>query len=194
MERNEEERAAWRASASNLPTESLVFIDECGSNCALRRMTTLALKGKRARASVPHNRDKNTTLIAALSLDGIGATLILEGSVNTTAFKLYAEQILAPVSMPGRSWSWTISRHRKAHESGRLARRKAVSFSSFPGIRLLSSSSKRRSPGSKHRCDEQEPELEKPGRSYGISVIYKRSSRSRGVSAWMVSALRISSS
>jgi hypothetical protein len=34
-ERNEEERAAWRENASRLPTESLVFLDECGSNIAL---------------------------------------------------------------------------------------------------------------------------------------------------------------
>ena len=34
-ERNEEERAVWRENASKLPTESLVFLDECGSNIAL---------------------------------------------------------------------------------------------------------------------------------------------------------------
>src|SRR5258708_9153176 len=84
-ERNEEERAAWRENANQLPTESLVFIDECGSNIALTPMYARAPKGERARGKVPRNRGKNTTLIAALSLEGMGAALILEGSANTTA-------------------------------------------------------------------------------------------------------------
>jgi DDE superfamily endonuclease len=102
-ERNEEERATWRANASKLPSESLIFIDESGSNMALTPLYARAPKGERARGSVPRNRGKNTTLIASLSLEGMGAALILEGSANTTAFELYVEQILAPVSMPGRS-------------------------------------------------------------------------------------------
>lgn len=95
-ERNEEERATWRENASKLPTENLVFIDECGSNIALTPLYARAPKGERARGSVPRNRGKNTTLIAALSLEGVGAAMILEGSANTTAFELYVEQILAP--------------------------------------------------------------------------------------------------
>jgi DDE superfamily endonuclease len=98
-ERNEEERAAWRENASQLPIESLVFIDECGSNIALTPLYARAPKGERARGSVPRNRGKNTTLIAALSLEGIGAALILEGSANTIAFELYVKQILAPTQL-----------------------------------------------------------------------------------------------
>jgi transposase len=87
-ERNEEERAAWREKANQLPTESLVFLDECGSNIALTSVYARAPKGERARASVPRNRGGNTTLIAALSLSGMGAAMILEGSANTMAFEL----------------------------------------------------------------------------------------------------------
>ncbi|HEV2580846.1 MAG TPA: hypothetical protein VGT44_08340, partial [Ktedonobacteraceae bacterium] len=48
-ERNEEERAAWRENASKLPTESLVFLDECGSNIALTPLYARAPKAERAR-------------------------------------------------------------------------------------------------------------------------------------------------
>lgn len=72
-ERNEEERAAWREEASQFPAEALVFIDECGSNIALTPLYARAPKGARAyRGNVPRNRGKNTTLIAALSLEGMG--------------------------------------------------------------------------------------------------------------------------
>jgi transposase len=48
-ERNEEERATWRANASKLPTESLVVIDETGSNIALTPLYARAPKGERKR-------------------------------------------------------------------------------------------------------------------------------------------------
>jgi hypothetical protein len=47
-ERNEEERAAWRETASSLPTDALVFIDETGSNIALTPLYARSPKGERA--------------------------------------------------------------------------------------------------------------------------------------------------
>ncbi len=38
-----------------------------------------------------------STLLAALSLQGMGEALILEGSADSIAFEIYIEQILAPV-------------------------------------------------------------------------------------------------
>ena len=67
---------AGRENVSKLPTEALVFLDECGSNIALTPLYARAPKGERARGSVPRNRGKNTTLIAALSLEGMGAAMI----------------------------------------------------------------------------------------------------------------------
>src|SRR5213078_3929431 len=72
-ERNEEERAAWRAEVSPLPAKQLVFVDECGSNIALTPLYARAPKGERAKGSAPRNRGKNTTLIAALTWSGMGA-------------------------------------------------------------------------------------------------------------------------
>ena len=59
-------------------------------------MYARAPRGERARANVPRNRGKNITLIAALTLEGMGAAFILEGSANATAFELYVEQVLVP--------------------------------------------------------------------------------------------------
>jgi DDE superfamily endonuclease len=116
-ERNEEQRAAWRENASKLPTEALVFLDECGSNIALTPLDARAPKGERARGSVPRNRGKNTTLIAALSLEGMGAAMILEGSTNTTAFEVYVEQVLAPTLQAGQI---VIMDNLQAHKSARV--------------------------------------------------------------------------
>jgi len=116
-ERNEEERAAWRENAGKLPTEDMVFLDECGSNIALTPLYARAPKGARARGSVPRNRGKNTTLIAALSLEGMGAALILEGSANTTGFEIYIEQVLAPSLHAGQI---VVMDNLQAHKSARV--------------------------------------------------------------------------
>jgi transposase len=73
-----------------------VFVDECGSNIALTPLYARAPKGQRATDHVPRNRGKNTTLIASLSLEGLGASMILEGAANAIAFEAYVEHILVP--------------------------------------------------------------------------------------------------
>jgi transposase len=95
-ERKEEERIQWREQAKELDPSKLVFLDESGSSIALTRVYARAPKGRRARGSLPRNRRKNMTLLASLSLSGIGETMILEGSANAQVFEIYLEQILAP--------------------------------------------------------------------------------------------------
>lgn len=95
-EQKEEERAAWREQAQALDAGKLVFIDECGSNIALTRLYARSPRGKRAYGTVPRNRRANITLLASLSLQGMGEALILEGPADGQAFEIYIEQILAP--------------------------------------------------------------------------------------------------
>jgi transposase len=42
------------------------------------------------------------TLIASLSLQGIGESLIMDGAANTELFEIYVEQMLAPSLEPGQ--------------------------------------------------------------------------------------------
>jgi transposase len=81
---------------------TLVVVDESGSNIGLTPLYAWAPRGERAYGSIPRNRGKNTTLIASLSLSGMGAAMILEGSTNASAFEVYVEQALAPSLAPGQ--------------------------------------------------------------------------------------------
>jgi transposase len=101
-ERKEEERRQWREHTKELDASQFVFLDESGSNIALTRLYGRAPKGKRAHGSIPRNRGKNMTLISSLSLQGLGASLILDGSANTEVFEIYVEQILAPSLQAGQ--------------------------------------------------------------------------------------------
>lgn len=101
-ERKEEARAAWREQMSGVDAKQLVVVDETGSNLGLTPLYGWALQGERAYGSAPRTYGKNTTLVAALSLQGMGAAMILEGPIDTLAFELYIEQILAPSLEPGQ--------------------------------------------------------------------------------------------
>lgn len=101
-ERKEEERSQWREQTQELDASKLVFLDESGANIALTRRYARAPKGKRACGSIPRNRGKNMTLMASLSLRGMGEALIVDGAANTEIFEIYIEQILAPSLEPGQ--------------------------------------------------------------------------------------------
>jgi hypothetical protein len=57
-----------------------VFVDESGFHTSMTRLRARAPKGKRAYGKVPRNRGKNTTLIAAIALEGaMGRPMTVEG-------------------------------------------------------------------------------------------------------------------
>jgi transposase len=100
-EQKEETRSAWRKQAQMFDASKLVFVDECGSHIALTRLYARSPKGKRAFGAIPRNRRANITLLASLSLQGMGEALILEGPADAPAFEVYIEQVLAPSLQAG---------------------------------------------------------------------------------------------
>jgi transposase len=86
----------------DVDAKRLIGVDECGSNIALTPLSARAPTGQRAPGSVPRHRGKNTTLLGSLSLSGIGACMIIEGSVNAAAFEASVEHILVPSLSAGQ--------------------------------------------------------------------------------------------
>jgi hypothetical protein len=54
----------------------------------------LALRGERAWGQAPTNRGKNTTLFAAMTHEGLLASMMVEGAANTEAFLTYLDELL----------------------------------------------------------------------------------------------------
>ena len=75
--------------AAEIDPGRLVFVDEMGVHTSLAPLYGYSAKGERVRLSVPRNRGKNTTLLAAMSLDGMGETLAVEGSTDRWVFEAY---------------------------------------------------------------------------------------------------------
>lgn len=102
-ERDEEARAAWRVQAGREQHDEWTFIDECATHIALTPLYARAPRGVRAVGKVPRNYGTKTTLIASLSLSGMGEAFLLEGAADGAAFELSIEQILAPSLHPGQT-------------------------------------------------------------------------------------------
>src|ERR671911_1149381 len=102
-ERDEEVRGLWRWLASHFDARRLVFVDESGFNTSMTRLYARAPRGKRAYGKVPRNRGKNTTLIAAITLQGaMGESMTVEGATDAEAFEAYVEHFLAPSLREGQ--------------------------------------------------------------------------------------------
>lgn len=94
----------------------MVFLDECGTHRALTRPYARAPRGERAVGTVPRNRGTVTTLLASLSLTGMGAAMTIEGGTDTAVFDTYVEQGLVPTLRPGQV---VVLDNVKAHQSTR---------------------------------------------------------------------------
>ena len=103
QERDEEARGLWRWLASDFDARRLVFVDESGFHTSMTRLYARAPKGKRAYGEVPRNRGKNTTLIAAMTIEGaMGESMTIEGATDALAFEAYVEHFLAPTLKEGQ--------------------------------------------------------------------------------------------
>jgi transposase len=103
MERDEWLRAAWRVTvAREIAPERLVFVDEMGTNTSLSPLRAWSPKGQRAHCSVPRNRGPNTTLLASMTMEGMGASLAVEGATTAAVFEAYVERVLSPMLCSGQ--------------------------------------------------------------------------------------------
>lgn len=87
---------------SHFESQDLVFVDETGSHIAMTPLYAYAPRGERAVGKVPRNYGSIMTLIASLSLSGMGPAFILDGAADGTAFEIYVEQLLAPSLKAGQ--------------------------------------------------------------------------------------------
>jgi transposase len=79
----------------------LKFIDESGAHLGLTRRFGRAAPGARVVEATPGYSGAHYTIIAALGLSGIQAPWVLEGAMDTLAFEVYVQQVLAPTLRRG---------------------------------------------------------------------------------------------
>ena len=102
-ERDEAERAAWRAGLAGLDPADFVFLDETSTPTTLTPTRARAPRGERAVGRVPRGRREQVTLIAALTPGGLEAPVLLPGALDRLAFDAWVEQALVPCLRPGQT-------------------------------------------------------------------------------------------
>ena len=78
-----------------------VFVDETSTNLTYGRRYGRAPAGQRLDQAVPLHGGPNATRIAALTPDGLGALLSVNGAVNGDVFAACLDQVLGPSLRPG---------------------------------------------------------------------------------------------
>lgn len=79
----------------------LVFLDESGSTVSMTRTHARAPRGERTAEAVPRNRGSVTTILAALTVDGLDAAMTIEGGTDAEVFVAYIGKVLLPILCKG---------------------------------------------------------------------------------------------
>jgi transposase len=101
-ERDDTLRAQWREENATLDADRLVVVDETSTSITLTRRYAWAPSDERATGSVPRNHGTPTTLVCALTPDGLGPAMTLAGAMDTEAFHVYVRDFLCPSLSPGQ--------------------------------------------------------------------------------------------
>jgi transposase len=109
-------RRVWSKLAALYDPSVWVFLDETGSNLGYTPTHAYAPRGERAYATAPVNRGENKTILASLSLAGVGPTLRFDGPMTTDRFEGYIIHRLAPTLRPGQI---VVADNLRAHHSDR---------------------------------------------------------------------------
>ena len=116
-ERNNYKRGWFRRRARSLSQRRFIFVDESAVNTAMTRRYGSAPRGERAYDSAPRNYGAHTSVIGAMGLRGLVATLAVEGAVDTLCFDAYVEQVLGPRL---RSGDVVVLDNLTAHRASRI--------------------------------------------------------------------------
>lgn len=100
-ERNRRKRAWHWRRLKKLTHSRLKFLDEAGATTILTRLYARALGGARTSEAVPRNYGQSTSMIATLSVEGVQAAMLIEGSVDTLVFNAYCQEVLQPTLQRG---------------------------------------------------------------------------------------------
>ena len=88
-------RARYRREAREMDAQRLYFLDETGLTTTMAAAYGWAHRGQRVVAAVPTSWT-TTTLISAIGLDGVAASMALPGAIDEAAFGAFVRDVLAP--------------------------------------------------------------------------------------------------
>jgi transposase len=79
----------------------MVFLDESGVTTSMTRHYARSQGGERIPEATPGGRWKIMTILGAMSLEGMIATMTIEEATDGDIFRAYVEHVLCPALKPG---------------------------------------------------------------------------------------------
>jgi transposase len=100
-EANLQRRAEFLLKIGAIAPEKLVFLDESGVTTSMTRLYARSLGGQRIAEATPGGHWKIMTILSAMSLRGMIATMTIEAATDGDIFLVYVEQVLCPALRSG---------------------------------------------------------------------------------------------
>jgi transposase len=94
-------RQAWWEQIAELDPACLVFLDESGVTTEMTRRYGWAPRPERVSEAVPAGHWRTLTVLAALTVDGMLASMTIESPTDGDVFLAFVEQVLGPKLQPG---------------------------------------------------------------------------------------------
>jgi transposase len=94
-------RQAWWELVSQIDPACLVFLDESGVTTEMTRRYGWGPCSERVREAVPAGHWRTLTVLAALTTEGVLASMSIESPTDGDVFLVFLEQVLAPQLQPG---------------------------------------------------------------------------------------------
>jgi len=79
-----------------------VFLDESGVTTQMTRLWGRAVRGERVPEGAPAGHWQILTLLGAMTVDGLVATMTISSPTDGDVFLAYVEQVLCPALKPGQ--------------------------------------------------------------------------------------------
>jgi len=89
-------REQFVAKIRTVAPEHLIFLDESGVTTSMTRLYARSLGGGRIHESTPGGHWKIMTILGAMSLRGMIATMTIEAATDADIFLAYVEHVLCP--------------------------------------------------------------------------------------------------
>ena len=127
-------RAAWHADGETgvggIAPERLVFLDECGVRTNMARLFGRSPRGTRAVGTAPFGHWTRLTVLGALGIGGMLATMSAEAATSGAVFFAYLEQVLLPELRRTKPDAVLVLDNLRAHKTAAV--RALLDSSGFP--------------------------------------------------------------
>jgi len=95
-EANQQKREAFVDRLRQIAPERLIYLDESGVSTQMTRRSARTRRGQRIHESTPEGNWKILTILGAMSLHGMIATMTIEAATDAEIFLAYLDHVLCP--------------------------------------------------------------------------------------------------